>query len=205
MAAASHAQDETTATGFRPRVIDDAGHRQEIARAVQRAKEGDNDAVRYLYVRYADCVYGYVRSLVREDHEAEDVTQQVFMKLMTVIPKYQSQGVPFSAWLLRVARNVALDSMRQRRAIPTETIYGADEGYDEAASGRVTALKEALASLPEEQRDVVILRHLVGLSPREIADRLGKTEYAVHGLHHRGRQRLKRRLTSLDSQPFVRA
>ena len=55
--------------------------------AVARAKEGDREAVRYLYLRYSDNVYGYVRSIVRDDYEAEDITQHVFAKLMAVLPK----------------------------------------------------------------------------------------------------------------------
>ena len=93
-----------------------------MARAVVRAKQGDQEALRFLYVRYADNVYGYVASLLRDDHEAEDVTQHVFAKLMTNLHKYEPREVPFSAWILRVARNVAVDHMRQRRAIPCEEV-----------------------------------------------------------------------------------
>ena len=73
-----------------------------LARAIDRAKAGERDAIRFLYVRYADNVYGYVRSIVRGDHEAEDVTQEVFLKLIGAIGKYERRSVPFSAWLLRV-------------------------------------------------------------------------------------------------------
>ena len=71
--------------------------------------------MRVLYLRYSDNVYGYLRSIVRDDSEAEDLTQHVFMKLVTVIVKYNDRGVPFSGWLLRLARNVALDHLRRRR------------------------------------------------------------------------------------------
>ena len=67
---------------------DEAGNRA-VAQAVTRAKQGDREALRYLYVHYADHVYGYVASIVRDDYEAEDVTQHVFAKLMTVLPKYE--------------------------------------------------------------------------------------------------------------------
>src|SRR3712207_9287355 len=63
---------------------------------------------------------GYVRSIVRDEHEAEDITQHVFTKLLTVLPRYEQRDVPFSAWILRVARNVALDHLRSRRPTPTE-------------------------------------------------------------------------------------
>ena len=103
---------------------------REVRFAIARAKEGDRDALRLLYVRYSDNVYGYVRSIVRDDREAEDLTQQVFMKLITVIVKYEDHGVPFSGWLLRLARNVALDHLRRRRPTPTEEVFGAD-GHDD--------------------------------------------------------------------------
>ena len=90
--------------------------------AVARAKEGDHDALRYLYVSYSHNVYGYVRSIVRDDHEAEDVTQHVFAKLMTSLVKYDDRGVPFFAWLLRLARNVAIDHLRANRLLPTEEV-----------------------------------------------------------------------------------
>jgi RNA polymerase sigma-70 factor, ECF subfamily len=80
--------------------------------AVARAKEGDVSALHFLYVRYADDVMGYVKSIVREVHEAEDITQNVFAKLMEAIGKYEQRDVPFKAWILRVARNAALDHIR---------------------------------------------------------------------------------------------
>src|SRR5215204_4737052 len=83
-----------------------SGERRVVCEAVALAKAGDQEALRFLYLRYADNVYGYVRGIVRDDHEAEDVTQHVFAKLMTILPKYERRSVPFAAWILRVARNV---------------------------------------------------------------------------------------------------
>ena len=94
--------------------------------AVARGKEGDREAIRFLYVRYSDNIYGYVRSIVRDEHEAEDITQHVFAKLMTVLVKYEERGVPFFAWLLRLAHNAAIDHLRGRRATPAEEVFGAD-------------------------------------------------------------------------------
>jgi RNA polymerase sigma-70 factor (ECF subfamily) len=157
---------------------DDSAERQRlVARAVERAKLGDQEALRYLYVTYADSVFGYVSSVVRDHHEAEDVTQHVFFKLMTVLPKYQQREVPFSAWILRVARNVAVDHLRQRRALPVEEVRPVDSpADDDAGVDRRMSLTEALATLPDEQREVLVLRHLMGLSPTEIADRMGRSE-----------------------------
>src|SRR5437764_3023551 len=155
--------------------------------AVARAKEGDQDALRFLYVSYSHNIYSYVRSIVRDDHEAEDVTQHVFAKLMTTIVKYDDRGVPFFAWLLRLARNVAIDHLRANRLPPTEDVVGPDHGYLVDIE-RKHAVQAALATLPEEQREVVILRHVVGLTPGEIADRMGRTEGSIHGLHPPGRR-----------------
>jgi RNA polymerase sigma-70 factor (ECF subfamily) len=177
---------------------------RQVAQAVAGAKEGDREAVRFLYLQYADNVYGYVRSIVRDDFEAEDVTQQVFAKLMTVIGKYQERDVSFSAWIMRVARNVAVDHLRRRRAIPCEEVRELEPSADEDASrNRSLMLRDALAALPEEQREVIVLRHLVGLSPGEIAGRLGRTEPSIHGLHHRGRGALRTALTEMQCGPTV--
>jgi RNA polymerase sigma-70 factor (ECF subfamily) len=185
------------------RLDDDEAGRRMVAQAVTRAKQGDREALRYLYIRYADNVYGYVASIVRDDYEAEDVTQHVFAKLMTALPKYHEREVPFSAWILRVARNVAVDHMRSRRAIPCEEVREHDRNHAEGESDRLRSLslRDALATLPEEQREVLVLRHLVGLSPGEIAGRLGRTEPSIHGLHHRGRGALRSALTEMECAP----
>ena len=172
-----------------------------LARAIDRAKAGERDAIRFLYVRYADNVYGYVRSIVRGDHEAEDVTQEVFLKLIGAIGKYERRSVPFSAWLLRVARNVALDHIRQSRTTPCEEVRGADESSDGSVNERSRDLREAFEALPDEQRTVLVLRHVVGLTPGEIATRLGRTEASVHGLHHRGRRVLRAELADMELAP----
>ena len=188
--------------GFRTRsALDDAPELREKTRlAVARAKEGDIEALRFLYVTYSHNIYGYVRSIVRDEHEAEDITQHVFAKLMTAVTKYDDRGLPFFAWLLRLARNVAIDHLRANRLTPTEEVLdpAASSGVD---LDRIETVRAALAAIPEEQREVVVLRHVVGLSPAEIADRMGRTESSVHGLHHRGRRTLQRELALLDAAP----
>jgi RNA polymerase sigma-70 factor (ECF subfamily) len=199
--------DTTRATGrfvARTTLNDARVPERVVAGAVARAKAGDREALRFLYVRYADNVYGYVRSIVRDEHEAEDVTQQVFAKLMTALVKYEDREVPFSAWILRVARNVALDHARQRRPIPCEEVRENDQHDDgESAHDRAMLLRDALAALPQDQREVLVLRHVVGLSPGEIAGRLGRTEPSVHGLHHRGRGALRTALRAMECGPTV--
>ncbi|TMK55980.1 MAG: sigma-70 family RNA polymerase sigma factor [Actinobacteria bacterium] len=173
--------------------------------AVSRAKAGDPEGIHYLYVRYADDVLRYVNGLVRDHHEAEDITQNVFAKLIKAINKYEERAVPFDAWILRVARNAALDHLRAKRAIPTEEVRVADMGQAQTAQDRGQALRQALEDLPEDQREVLVLRHIVGLSPVEIADTLNKSESSVHGLHHRGRRSLRANLDELGAAPVVAA
>jgi RNA polymerase sigma-70 factor (ECF subfamily) len=201
----SEALSAPATIGFRIRsTVDESPEATQKTRlAVSRAKEGDHDALRFLYVSYSHNIYGYVRSIVRDDHEAEDVTQHVFAKLMTTVVKYDEHGVPFFAWLLRLAHNVAIDDLRANRPTPTEMVVNpCASSNGDAALGE--SFKSALATLPEDQREVLVLRHFVGLTPREIADRLGRTESSVHGLHHRGRRALQRELERLESAPCTR-
>lgn len=174
-----------------------------VRKAVAQAQRGDREALHFLYVRYAADVLRYVRSFVGDHHEAEDITQNVFVKLMAVIGKYEPREVPFAAWILRVARNAALDHLRARRATPCEDVRVQDDERGRVGRERGRDLREALAQLPAEQRDVLILRHILGLSPIEIADVLGKTESSVHGLHHRGRLSLQSTLKNLGAAPVV--
>ena len=186
----------------RRRAFDRSPEAEQLAlAAVARARIGDDDALRFLYLRYADNVYGYVCSIVRDEHEAEDVTQQIFAKLMTALDRYEPRVVPFSAWILRVAHNAAIDHVRVRRPVPCDAVRSPDVADDASGRERFAELRLALAALPAEQRDVIVLRFLVGLSPREVAERLGRSEDAVHGLQHRGRRRLRRELQRLDGAP----
>lgn len=174
-----------------------------VAEAVAFAKEGDSSALHFLYVRFADDVCSYVRSIVRDPHAAEDITQVVFAKLMKGIRKYERRDVPFAAWIIRVARNEALDHIRASRQIPFPEVRARDEGNEQVGFDRATSLREALHRLPADQREVLVLRHVAGLSPSEIANRLGKTEASVHGLHHRGRGALRAALRELDAAPVT--
>jgi RNA polymerase sigma-70 factor (ECF subfamily) len=158
--------------------------RRRVSRAIARAKQGDREALRFLYVQYADNVYGYIASIVKDDHEAEDITQLVFAKLMTVLPKYQERQVPFTSWLLRLAHNAALDHLRRRLPTPVDEVRSPEERVDRG---------------PSEDLHVVGQ----GLTPGEIADRLGRTENSVHGLHHRGRRAVQQELRRLECGPVT--
>src|SRR3954467_15192997 len=122
--------------------LDDTDERNGlVALAIARGKEGDQEAIRYLFARYADNVYGYVCSIVRDEHEAEDITQEIFAKLMTALQRYEPRSVPFSAWILRIARNAAIDHMRARRAVPCEEVRSPDLEDGDVSRERATDLK----------------------------------------------------------------
>jgi RNA polymerase sigma-70 factor, ECF subfamily len=174
-----------------------APHDDALSReAVTLAKRGDRDALRYLYVTYASAVNRRVRGIVQDAHEAED-----FTKLVTALAKYEEREVPFSAWILRVAQNAALDHLKRRRQLPSESVHATDNGRDQLGLDRRRCLKTALAGLPKPQREVLLLHNLVGLSLGEIAHKMGKSEGAVTQLHYRGRTALRGALVELDSAP----
>jgi RNA polymerase sigma-70 factor (ECF subfamily) len=182
---------------------EDAAEQELIRVAIKRAQSGEVDAVRFLYSHFARDVVRWVRAFVGDSQEAEDITQAVFLKLITVIDKYEErENVPFAAWIRKVARNCALDYIRANHQTPSEEIEIRCEG-GQAAHERRRDICRAIDALPKEQRDVIVLRHIRGFSPLEISAILGKSESSVHGLHHRGRQNLRGSLTSLGATPVV--
>jgi RNA polymerase sigma-70 factor (ECF subfamily) len=196
-------QEPIPAAGFRrrPAAAEPPHELAQVAATVIRAQRGDREALRWLYLRYKDNVFGYVCSIVADEHEAEDVTQQVFAKLLLVIGKYEPRTeASFPAWLIRLSRNAAIDHLRRRRdTLPEDAVGGGvHDGPDESG------LREALGTLPDDQRNVIILRHVVGLSPGEIAHHLGRSESSIHGLHHRGRSALRSELERTGSAPSCR-
>ena len=192
--------------GFRARTtLDESPEDVRMVRmAVARGKEGDREAIRFLYVRYSHNIYGYVRSIVHDEHEAEDITQHVFAKLMTVLVKYDERGVPFFGWLLRLAHNAAIDHLRSRRATPAEEVFGADAARRRRRHRPLApACTTRSPRCPTSSAASCVLRHVVGLTPGEIASRLGRSESSIHGLHHRGRRALQAELASRDSAPSI--
>ncbi len=103
-----------------------SGHDGLERQAIAAAKRGEWDGIHYLYARYADDVFHYVRTIVRDHHEAEDITHNVFAKLITAINRYEERAVPFAGWITRVARNATLDHLRARRQIPVEEVRTTD-------------------------------------------------------------------------------
>jgi RNA polymerase sigma-70 factor (ECF subfamily) len=195
--------EASTPRGFHAkRALDEERRAGEVTRAVARAKQGDRAAIRFLYLRYADNVYGYARSIVHNDHDAEDIVQQVFTRMLTAIKTYEQRSVPFSSWLLRIAHNMAIDHVRRRRPALSETEVSVAERHSVHENSQLRfVLRDALAELPEQQREIVVLRHLAGFSPTEIAQRLGRSEDSIHGLHHRGRRALQAALVHAGAGP----
>ncbi len=172
-----------------------------VRRLVARAKAGDRDAMHALDLYFAPTVHAYVSRIVPTEHDADDVTQHVFAKLMTELGRYEPGGAPFRAWMLRVARNVAIDHRRRTRAVPSDDVQDAPARTDDGMVDRHASLRQALASLTPGQRDVLVLRHLVGLTPEEIAAHLGRSLRSVYCLHHRGRAAACIALCELESAP----
>ncbi|HEX8102938.1 MAG TPA: sigma-70 family RNA polymerase sigma factor [Solirubrobacteraceae bacterium] len=175
-----------------------------LAAAVARARAGDEHAVRFLFLRCSDSVYGYVRSIVHDDHEAEDLTQLIFAKLIAALPRYEP-SIPFPAWIMRVAHNAAVDHLRGARAVPVAEVRSAEQQDHDLSRERGHDLRAALDELPRSQRDVIVLRFVLGLSPEETAERLGRSVLSVHSLQARARRALRAELTRTHAAPAVRA
>jgi RNA polymerase sigma-70 factor, ECF subfamily len=174
-------------------------------RVVGAARAGDREAMGELYVLHAPAVHAHVLRVVKDVDDADDVTQQVFAKLLTSLERYRPGEAPFIVWVLRIARNAAIDHLRRVRAVPLDDDVERARVRDDHGAHEVrAALRAALALLPQGQRDVLLLTHLVGLAPQEIAAELGCSIRAVHGLHYRGRAAVRVTLTSLGSAPAVR-
>jgi RNA polymerase sigma-70 factor (ECF subfamily) len=189
----------------RPFRLPSPWRRQHERAVLAQAGCGDPEALSQLYRQYAPGVFSYVRRMLVNEYDAQDVTQQVFVKLATCLDKYDARRADFSAWMLRVAHNAAVDHLRKQRTAlmrePVEADGVVTEGPD---PDHVRSLRETFAALSEPQRDVLLLREVVGLTPREVAQRLGKSEAAVNTCHHRARRAAVRQLRSLGMAPAIR-
>ncbi len=162
---------------------------------IRRASGGDADAFGQLYMLHLDAIYRYVFYRVGQATEAEDLTEQVFLKAWEAIGRYKHQGHSFSSWLYRIAHNLVVDHYRAGKG-------GKDDGYlDEgvltladpglnpeemlAKEEEVRHLQEAIAHLPAEQQQMIILRFIEGLSHAEVAAIIGKSEGASRVIQHR--------------------
>jgi RNA polymerase sigma-70 factor (ECF subfamily) len=166
---------------------------------IEAAQTGDLDALGSLYDSHINQVYRYTLARLGNVHDAEDVAEEVFLKMLAGLPSYEWRKVPFAAWLMRIARNEVVSFLRRngRRAhdteLPEEMVDRGNNDPAEAAE-RVLALEDmrkAVELLPEAQREVIILRFASGLSVSDTARALGKNENNVKVLQHKGMQRLQ--------------
>jgi len=171
-----------------------------IERLVAEASTGDPWAFGRLFDHYHEPIYRYIVSRVHRPTDAEDLTQLVFVKALEALPRYESRGVPFGGWLFRLARNAVIDFVRTSHPHSgldvVEAHASREAPPDEQAIDRLMfdAVAAALATLTDEQREVVALRFLAGLSVRETATAMGKQEGTVRGLQFRAIAALRRQL-----------
>ena len=168
---------------------------------VQRAQQRDTEALAQLYEAYFDKVYRYIAMRVQNEMEAEDITQQVFMKVLQSISSYKKQGVPFSSWIYRIAHNQVVDFLRQQNKKATVDIDGLplpaagdDPQHLMEQEADIEDLKKAIRRLTESQQEVLSLRFTGELSIAECARIMGKSEGAIKALQHSAVLALRRAL-----------
>jgi RNA polymerase sigma-70 factor (ECF subfamily) len=168
---------------------------------VRRAQQQDTEAFAQIYEAYFDRIYRYVAMRIRNEMEAEDITQQVFMKMLQSISSYKHQGVPFSSWIYRIAHNQVIDFMRQQNKKATVDIdglplpdIGEDPQYMIEQQIDIEDLKKATKLLTQAQQEVLSLRFTGELSIAECAGIMGKSEGAIKALQHSAVQALKKAL-----------
>ena len=157
-----------------------------------KAKRGDASAVAAIYRRYHNDVYRYLYYRVSDQHSAEDLTSEVFLRMLAALPNFQPRSVPFQAWLYRIARNLAIDHSRRngryKQEVLSENLADVKNDPAEAVETQLTAeeLKTALSKLNKEQHDVIVLRFVNGLPISDTALVVEKSQDAVKGLQRRG-------------------
>ncbi|HET7046576.1 MAG TPA: sigma-70 family RNA polymerase sigma factor [Gaiellaceae bacterium] len=177
----------------------------EMRALVARAQQGDRAALEELYLLHFDRIYSYLHVSVGNKHDAEDLTTQTFLKMLESIGRFKWQSAPFSAWLFRIAHNLAMDHFRAGRRwqpeadvpepSPDETTSAAEEALQEI--GRRSML-ELIEDLSPEQQQVLTLKFVFNFSNGEVATILGKTEGAIKSLQHRALASLQKQLAGRE-------
>ncbi|MCS7207010.1 MAG: sigma-70 family RNA polymerase sigma factor [Dehalococcoidia bacterium] len=170
---------------------------------VAQAQKGDTQAFAQVYEELFDRVLRYMLLRVGEQAEAEDLTQEVFTRVWENLPRYQQRGMPFAAWVFRIARNLVTDRYRRSATaehLPLDAVFGLASTADPAEDALITLdaqrLHKALAQLTDLQRQVLLLRFGAGMSIQETAQVLQKSEGAIKALQHAGVENLRKLLTA---------
>ena len=171
----------------------------------QRAVSGDPDAFAALYDFYVEQIYRFILFRVGNEQTAEDLTSQVFLKAWNNLSSYQIRGLPFKAWLFRIARNSVIDYYRTyKETTPLEPSAltkpdpAAEVGDQVEQQLQAEELRLALQQLTEDQRQVLTLRFIEGLSTEEVANVMGKRQGAIRALQMRGLQALAKIIETFD-------
>jgi len=162
------------------------------ARSIQAAK-ADPDAFGALYEAYVDRIYSYIYHRVGNVHDAEDLTSRTFFRAMAHLPTYEDKGIPFSAWLYRIAHNLIANFHRDRQRRSVVALDGIlvgtlPEHHPEVlaeAQDDTKLLAEEIAKLDATRRELLVLKFSEGLSNAEIGAILGRSEGAIKSLYHR--------------------
>jgi RNA polymerase sigma-70 factor (ECF subfamily) len=173
---------------------------------VRRAQTGEQAAIQELYLSHHEQIYRFIWSRVHDPAQASDLTGEVFLRMVAGLRRYQERGQPFRAWLYEIARNLVVDEFRRNRKRIDTPLESLRETASASASPeeqveKSLALEQvhmALNRIAAEQREVVELRFLAGLSLQEAAQVVGKTVLAVKGLQHRGLEQLRENLKELQ-------
>ena len=173
-----------------------------VRRVVERAQQGDRDALEELYLIHFDRIYSYLHMSVGNRHDAEDLTTQTFLKMLESIKRFRWQSAPFSAWLFRIAHNLAMDHFRASRRWQPEEDVPEPPGSEQASAeedafesiGRQSML-ELIEGLSPEQQQVLTLKFVFNFPNADVATILGKTEGAVKSLQHRALVSLQKQIT----------
>lgn len=163
---------------------------------IQQVKNGDAEAFGTLYDQYAEVIFRYVYSHLENRLDAEDLTEEIFLRAWRALPKYDERGLPFSAFLFRIARNSLIDYYRQRKVVQSiddMEIQSHEAGPEEAVDVHIenNDLRKTIADLREDYRNVLIFRFLSGLSPEETAQMMQRSVGAIRVLQHRALSALK--------------
>jgi RNA polymerase sigma-70 factor (ECF subfamily) len=179
----------------------------DLRRLVELAQQGDREALEALYLLHFDRIYSYLHMSVGNRHDAEDLTTQTFLKMLEAIGRFRWQSAPFSAWLFRIAHNLAMDHFRaNKRWQPEEDVPEPEP--DESTSAEAGALEvigrrsmlDLIEDLSHEQQQVLTLKFVFNFSNGEAATILGKTEGAIKSLQHRALVSLQKQLERRQAQ-----